>query len=99
MAWSLKHADAARRIAVTVALSAAALVMLLLEQTGHASVPHLRWSGDLQREAAFLAQFGQFACAIIAVILVWQLDSSRRKLIIPVVTVLTSQRPEFTRCS
>ncbi len=88
MDWSLKHPDAARRIAITIALGLAALVMLALERAGHPFTPHLRWTGDFQREAAFLAQFGQFACATVAMILVWQLDKTRRKLIIPAVTIL-----------
>jgi len=63
MNWSL----VAGLITVTV-------VLLLIERRGARMTPQLSFRGDIKRETAFLAQYGQSVCTPLVVILVWQLD-------------------------
>ena len=52
---------------------------MLLESRGLPTTLALHFKGDLKRESRWLAQYGQFVCTAVAVILVWQLDPNRRK--------------------
>jgi undecaprenyl-diphosphatase len=60
------------------ALLGGAAVLLLLERMGLAWTPHLGFKGDLNREARFLAQYGQGTCVVTVAILLWRMD--HRKL-------------------
>lgn len=49
-------------------------VLLVAERIGMRVTLQLTWRGDIKRETAFLAQYGQALCTPIIFILVWQLD-------------------------
>jgi len=50
------------------------LVLLLVERRGVRTTLQLSFRGDIKRETAFIAQYGQSVCTPIVFILVWQLD-------------------------
>ena len=58
-------------------LLTASAVCMALEKLGLRTTLRLPFKGDVKRESRFLAQYGQFVCAALAAILVWQLDPSR----------------------
>lgn len=51
-----------------------ATVMLLAERAGAPVVLNLHFKGDIKRESEFLSQYGQAVCAVLAAVLIWQLD-------------------------
>ena len=59
---------------ILAALVGVTLVLLVLERLGFRMTPQLRFRGDLKRETAFLAQYGQLVCTPIVALIVWQLD-------------------------
>jgi membrane-associated phospholipid phosphatase len=61
-------------IAVSLAAAAASMV---IERLGVRTTLRLGFKGDVKRESRFLAQYGQFVCAALVAILVWQLDPNR----------------------
>jgi undecaprenyl-diphosphatase len=63
-------------------LCAACVVMMIIERTGVRTTLTLNFKGDIKRESRWLAQYGQFVCAIVAGILVWQLDPNGRERVI-----------------
>ena len=58
-------------------LTAGCLVMMALESRGVRTTLQLSFKGDVKRETAFLAQWGQSVATPLATLLVWQLDPSR----------------------
>jgi undecaprenyl-diphosphatase len=61
---------------VLILLAAAALLMLL-ERRGLPTTLELNFRGDIKRETGWLAQYGQGACTLAVVLLVWRLDARR----------------------
>jgi membrane-associated phospholipid phosphatase len=55
-------------------LSALTIILLLVERRGVRTTLQLSFRGDIKRETAFLAQYGQSVCTPLVFILVWQLD-------------------------
>ena len=55
-------------------LVALTVVLLLVERRGLRTTLQLSFRGDIRRETAFLAQYGQSVCTPLVVLLVWQLD-------------------------
>jgi membrane-associated phospholipid phosphatase len=55
-------------------LLALTLILLLIERRGVRATLQLSFRGDIKRETAFLAQYGQSVCTPLVFILVWQLD-------------------------
>jgi membrane-associated phospholipid phosphatase len=55
-------------------LLALTVILLRVERRGLRMTPQLSFRGDIKRETAFLAQYGQSVCTPLAFVLVWQLD-------------------------
>jgi len=69
----------------------ASALMMLLEWRGVPTTLKLSFKGDVKRETAFLAQWGQSMATPLAALIVWQLDpSKRRDAIIMIGAVLTA---------
>jgi membrane-associated phospholipid phosphatase len=64
--------------AIIAVLVVASGIMLVLEARGFNPTLELTFRGDLKRETAFLAQWGQSVATPLAGLLVWQLDPHRR---------------------
>lgn len=76
---------------LVIALVSACALLMGLERLRLPLVLSLSFKGDIKRETAFLAQYGQSACTPIAAILVWQLDARHLRAALPVgVAVLLS---------
>jgi membrane-associated phospholipid phosphatase len=54
-------------------------VMMLLESRGLPTTLKLSFKGDVKRETAFLAQWGQSIASPLATLIVWQLDPAHRQ--------------------
>jgi undecaprenyl-diphosphatase len=66
-------------------------VMMLLESRGLPTTLKLSFKGDVKRETAFLAQWGQSIASPLAALIVWQLDPPhRREAIIMLVAVIVA---------
>ena len=63
--------------AILGALLVVMSVLLVVERLGWRTTLQLGFRGDIKREAAFLAQYGQVVCTPIVALLVWQLDPRR----------------------
>lgn len=63
--------------AFLLALSAAAVALMLLEHFGLIGARELKLKGDIKRETRWIAQYGQGTCVIVAALLVWRLDPRR----------------------
>ena len=61
------------------ALVAATIVLMILERLGVPMTLELSFKGDIKRESAFLAQWGQSVATPLVGLLVWQLDKSDPK--------------------
>ncbi|MBV8780902.1 MAG: phosphatase PAP2 family protein [Phycisphaerae bacterium] len=66
-------------VSVLVILLAAAAVMMVIESRGIRTTLQLSFKGDVKRETAFLAQWGQSVSTPLAALIVWQLDPPRRR--------------------
>ena len=55
-------------------LLALTFILLLVERRGVRITLQLSFRGDIKRETAFLAQYGQSVCTPLVFVLVWQLD-------------------------
>lgn len=64
---------------VPLALLVAAAVLMLLEARGLRTTLHLAFKGDIKRETAFLAQYGQSVATPIAAALAWSFDLANWK--------------------
>src|SRR3954466_9106770 len=64
-------------LVLVVIFLAACAVLLVLELRGVRTTLSLSFRGDIKRETAFLAQYGQSVATPIAAVLVWQLDPRR----------------------
>lgn len=60
--------------AVIVGLVAACAALLVLESRGLRTTLALHFKGDIKRESRWFAQYGQFACTVVAAVLVLRLD-------------------------
>jgi membrane-associated phospholipid phosphatase len=60
-------------------LLAAAALMMVLEWRGVPTTLKLSFKGDVKRETAFVAQWGQFVAAPLTGLIVWQLDPDHRR--------------------
>lgn len=67
-------------IPLLLILIAACAVMLLVERSGVRTTLHLTFKGDVKRETLFLQQWGQSVATPLAALLVWQLDTSSRRV-------------------
>jgi membrane-associated phospholipid phosphatase len=67
-------------LAIISALLVACGIMLALEARGLNTTLELTFRGDVKRETAFLAQWGQSVATPLAGLLIWQLDPHRRVL-------------------
>ena len=72
-----------------LALSLACGGMMLVERSGVRTTLTLTFKGDVKRETRFLAQYGQAVCAVVAAILVLQLDVPRGKRVVVPLLVAT----------
>ena len=61
-------------LALLISLVAACGVLLALERMGLKTTLSLKMKGDIKRETRWLAQYGQTTCALVATLLVYQLD-------------------------
>ena len=68
-----------RHLAVIGGLLVASAAAMLVERAGFIAKPNFILRGDLQREIRWLSQFGQTTCTVVAAVLIWQLDSRRRR--------------------
>jgi membrane-associated phospholipid phosphatase len=68
-----------------IVLLAACAVLMFFERRGLKTTLALHFKGDIKRESRWLAQYGQALCTAIAAVLIWQLDSRRQRIIIPLV--------------
>lgn len=59
---------------LVAALLALTMILLLIERRGVRTTLQLSFRGDIKRESAFLAQYGQSVCTPLVFVLVWQLD-------------------------
>jgi undecaprenyl-diphosphatase len=57
----------------------ASALMMLLESRGLPTTLRLSFKGDVKRETAFLAQWGQSIATPLATLIVWQLDAPHRR--------------------
>ena len=75
-------------------LSAACVVLMVLEFRGLMKPLALEMKGDVKRETRWLAQYGQAACTGVAALLVWQLDPrpdrGKRALVVIIVVAAAS---------
>jgi membrane-associated phospholipid phosphatase len=67
-------------LACLIALCAA---LMIVERLGVRTTLVLNFKGDVKRETRWLAQYGQAVCTIVAAVLVLQLDSNGRKVVVP----------------
>ncbi len=78
-------------LSLLIFLLAACSVLMILERRGLKTTLSLNFKGDIKRESRWLAQYGQALCTAIAAVLIWQLDSRRQRIVIPlVVDVVTA---------
>ncbi|HEY7089913.1 MAG TPA: phosphatase PAP2 family protein [Tepidisphaeraceae bacterium] len=82
------RAGAAAKWTALAVLVAATIALGTFERLGWLRPTHVSFRGDLQRESQFLAQFGQAACTVIVVLLIWLLDPSNRRRILPLVAAV-----------
>ncbi len=73
---------------VLIILLGACVVLMLLERAGAPTTLALTFKGDLKRETRWLAQYGQGACTLVAVLIVWQLDEARRRYVVAMVVAV-----------
>jgi len=66
-------------------LVVACALMMVLERRGARTTLALTFKGDVKRESRWLAQYGQGICTVVAALLMWQLDSARRGLVVPLI--------------
>ena len=62
-----------------IILLLACALMMVLEWRGVPTTLQLSFKGDVKRETAFLAQWGQSMATPLAALVVWQLDPTRRR--------------------
>jgi undecaprenyl-diphosphatase len=62
-----------------IILLLACAMMMVLEWRGVPTTLQLSFKGDVKRETAFLAQWGQSMATPLAALIVWQLDPTRRR--------------------
>jgi membrane-associated phospholipid phosphatase len=62
-----------------IGLIAACILLMILERLGVPTTLQLSFKGDVKRESAFLAQWGQSVATPLAGLLVWQLDRAQPK--------------------
>jgi undecaprenyl-diphosphatase len=77
-------------ISLLIILLAACAVLMVLERRGLKTTLALNFKGDIKRESRWLAQYGQALCTAIAAVLIWQLDSRRQKIVIPLIIDVTA---------
>ena len=65
-------------IPILLVLLAACAASLLIERSGARTTLQLSFKGDVKRETAFLAQWGQSVATPLVALLIWQLDKPRR---------------------
>ncbi len=63
-------------------------VMMLIERSGAPTTLALTFKGDLKRETRWLAQYGQGACTLVAALILWQLDASRRRYVLAMIVAV-----------
>lgn len=57
-----------------IGVAVACGIMMVLERRGLKTTLALKFKGDIKRESRWLAQYGQFVCTAVAVVLMAQLD-------------------------
>jgi len=72
-------------LSLLIILLAACAVLMIFERRGLKTTLALKFKGDIKRESRFLAQYGQALCTAIVTVLIWQLDSRRQKVVIPLI--------------
>lgn len=70
------------------ALLAASAVIMALEMRGYRTTLTLKFKGDIKRETAWLAQWGQFICTVVAAALVYSFKPHEPKLTIGLITAV-----------
>jgi undecaprenyl-diphosphatase len=73
---------------LVVGILVASAILLLLERRGVPLTLSLSFRGDIKRETAFLAQYGQSVATPIAAVLVWQLDPKKHWAALAVVAAV-----------
>jgi membrane-associated phospholipid phosphatase len=66
-------------LTVLIILIVLCLVLMLLERAGAPTTLRLTFKGDVKRETAFLAQWGQSICTPLAALIAWQFDPTHWK--------------------
>jgi undecaprenyl-diphosphatase len=74
---------------LVIALVSVCAVLMGLERLRVPLLLSLSFKGDVKRETAFLAQYGQSACTPIVAILVWQLDLRQHVAALAVLVAVT----------
>jgi membrane-associated phospholipid phosphatase len=65
-------------------LSALSVIAMGLERRGVPLALSLGFRGDIKRETAFLAQYGQTTCTVLCCLLIWRFDPQRPRIIVAV---------------
>lgn len=63
---------------IVIALVGATLLLIVVEKLGVPTTLQLTFKGDIKRETAFLAQYGQSAATPLTALLVWELDEANQ---------------------
>jgi membrane-associated phospholipid phosphatase len=77
-------------VGVFLILVAACVLLMVLERRGLKTTLHLTFKGDLKRESRWLAQYGQGVCTAAAAALIWQLDTSNRGKVVPLILAVVA---------
>ncbi len=72
-------------LSLLIPLLAGCAALMVLERRGLKTTLSLNFKGDIKRESRWLAQYGQALCTAVAVVLIWQLDPRRQKIVVPLV--------------
>jgi membrane-associated phospholipid phosphatase len=64
---------------IVLALSISCVLLIVLERLGAPVVLDLKFRGDIKRESQWFAQYGQFVCTAVVVVIIWQMDAGHRK--------------------
>src|SRR3978361_727351 len=75
---------------LVITLASGCVLLLILESFGLPTTLALQFKGDIKRETRWLAQYGQFVCTTLVVLLIYQLDSSHRRGALATATAVVS---------
>jgi membrane-associated phospholipid phosphatase len=73
---------------IAALLCGVATVVVLAESAGVRTGMRVSMRGDVARELRWLGQYGQLACVVICLTLIWQLDTAGRRAVVPVLVLV-----------